>query len=84
MAKQIKCVVWDLDHTLWDGILLESDEVTLKPSMKEVLTELDERGILLSIASRNDEAAVRKSSPPLGSNISFSIQRFIGMPNLVH
>lgn len=46
MAKQIKCVVWDLDHTLWDGILLESDEVTLKPSMKEVLTELDERGIL--------------------------------------
>jgi predicted enzyme involved in methoxymalonyl-ACP biosynthesis len=22
-SKKIKCIVWDLDHTLWDGILLE-------------------------------------------------------------
>ncbi|RAS72816.1 HAD-IIIC family phosphatase [Priestia endophytica] len=66
MAKQIKCVVWDLDHTLWDGILLESDEVTLKPSIKELLTELDERGILLSIASRNDETAVMEKLTSFG------------------
>lgn len=57
MKKNVKCVVWDLDHTMWDGVLLESDEVRLKDSVKEILTELDERGILLSIASRNDETA---------------------------
>lgn len=53
--KEIKCVVWDLDHTVWDGILLESDAVQLKPGIKEVIETLDQRGILHSIASKNDE-----------------------------
>lgn len=50
----VKCVIWDLDNTIWDGTLLEDDTVTLKPRMREVLDELDRRGILHSIASRND------------------------------
>lgn len=55
MSKQsIKCVVWDLDNTVWDGILLEDKEVTLRPHVVEILKTLDERGILHSIASRND------------------------------
>jgi len=56
---EIKCVIWDLDGTLWDGVLAESDEVQLKPGVVEVLRTLDSRGILLSIASRNfhDDAA---------------------------
>jgi FkbH-like protein len=53
-AATVKCVVWDLDHTLWDGILLEDGEVPLRPGIREVITELDRRGILQSIASRND------------------------------
>jgi FkbH-like protein len=52
--KGVKCVVWDLDHTVWDGILLEDDHVDLRPGVREILRELDERGILQSIASRND------------------------------
>jgi len=54
MSKQIKCLVWDLDNTLWGGILLEDSDVKLKPGMREILAELDRRGILLSIASKND------------------------------
>jgi FkbH-like protein len=55
MSKQsIKCVVWDLDNTVWDGILLEDTEVTLRPHVVHLLKTLDERGILHSIASRND------------------------------
>jgi FkbH-like protein len=50
----VKCVVWDLDNTIWDGILLEDDFITLKPRIQEVLETLDRRGILHSIASRND------------------------------
>ena len=50
----VKCVVWDLDNTLWDGILLEDSEVSLRPSVPGILKTLDERGILHSIASRND------------------------------
>jgi FkbH-like protein len=60
--KKVKCVVWDLDNTLWDGILVEDgpDRLRLKPGIGEVIRELDRRGILLSIASKNNpEDALR-------------------------
>lgn len=50
----IRCLVWDLDNTLWSGTILESDHCRLRPGVRQVLTELDRRGILLSIASAND------------------------------
>jgi FkbH-like protein len=53
-TKEVKCVIWDLDNTLWDGILVESKEVLLKPGIKEILKTLDERGILHSISSKNN------------------------------
>ena len=52
--KKVKCLVWDLDNTLWDGVLVESYGVQLKEGIKEVIVELDRRGILQSIASKND------------------------------
>jgi FkbH-like protein len=52
--RSVKCVVWDLDNTVWDGILLEDPEVRLRPDVVHLLKTLDERGILHSIASRND------------------------------
>lgn len=58
---RIKCLVWDLDNTLWDGILLESDRVTLRQNALQLIKSLDERGILHSIASRNSfEPAMKK------------------------
>ena len=51
--RKIKCVVWDLDNTLWDGILSEG-EVTLKQGIKDIIKELDRRGILQSVCSKND------------------------------
>jgi FkbH-like protein len=60
-SKEIKCIVWDLDNTLWGGTLLESGEVGLKPNIREIIMELDTRGILHSIASKNDyETAMEK------------------------
>jgi FkbH-like protein len=50
----IKCLVWDLDNTLWDGVLLENEEVQVNPHVPAILKLLDERGILHSIASKND------------------------------
>ena len=50
----VKCVVWDLDHTVWDGILLEDKSVHVRPEVIEVIRALDSRGILNSIASRNE------------------------------
>lgn len=51
---KIKCVVWDLDHTVWDGVLLEGDTLALRPGVCEVMEALDQRGILQSIASKNE------------------------------
>lgn len=69
--RAIKCVVWDLDHTIWNGILLEDREVTLRPEIPEVLRVLDERGILHSIASRNDPETAMAKLRELGLNEYF-------------
>jgi FkbH-like protein len=59
--KSIKLLVWDLDNTLWQGTLLEGDKVQVREGVREALATLDQRGILLSIASKNDhDAAFRK------------------------
>jgi FkbH-like protein len=59
-AKKWKCLVWDLDNTLWDGTLVEDgpERLRIRPRAVEVVKEADRRGILQSIASKNshDEA----------------------------
>lgn len=52
--KSIKCVVWDLDNTLWKGVLLEDREVVLMQDTVRAIEVLDNRGILQSIASKNE------------------------------
>ena len=52
--KKIKCLVWDLDHTLWSGVLLEGDPPVLRPGVRTVVEELDRRGVLQSVASQGD------------------------------
>ncbi len=55
----IKCVIWDLDNTLLDGIYLESpdDPPPADPAMTAIVAELAGRGILQAIASRNPPEA---------------------------
>ncbi|WP_020636831.1 HAD-IIIC family phosphatase [Amycolatopsis alba] len=54
MTGEVKCLVWDLDDTLWRGTLSEGDHVTLPDQVRATVVELDARGILQSVASRND------------------------------
>ncbi len=56
-APQVKCVVWDLDNTVWDGTYVETDDpdtLVLRDSVADMMKALDERGILQSVASKND------------------------------
>ncbi|MFI5666323.1 HAD-IIIC family phosphatase [Streptomyces sp. NPDC051704] len=57
-APQVKCVVWDLDDTLWDGTLLEGDDLGVPEANRQLVRTLDEHGILQSVASRNEPDAV--------------------------
>lgn len=54
MTALVKCLVWDLDNTLWRGTLLEDKDVEIAGAVREVVRELDARGILQSVSSRND------------------------------
>ena len=51
-----KCIVWNLDHTLWDGTLATDgpEGVAIRRAAVEAIEETDHRGILHSIAARND------------------------------
>lgn len=66
VSRSCKCVVWDLDHTMWDGILIEDgqEKLRLKPLIPKLLQTLDDHGILISVVSKNNAddalAALRK------------------------
>ena len=53
--EKVKCVAWDLDNTLWKGILIEDgpDKVVLNPEAIDIIRKLDRRGILNTIVSKN-------------------------------
>jgi len=53
-----KLLVWDCDETLWDGILLEGDDIKLPSGRLEFCTELHDRGVVQSVASRNDLSTI--------------------------
>lgn len=55
-TKKWKCIVWDLDNTFWDGILIEDGpgKIRVRQGVLDVIRQTDERGILHSIASKNN------------------------------
>lgn len=56
-SDKVKCVVWDLDNTIWDGVPAEftnGQKTQLRPQVKDIIDNLDKRGILQSVASKND------------------------------
>lgn len=59
-SDKVKCVVWDLDNTLWKGIFLDHGKsVQLREEIKNTIIRLDELGILNSISSKNNFEDVR-------------------------
>ena len=70
LGTMVKCVVVDLDNTLWGGVLgddgaegIEIGQTELGLAFRrvqEALSELRARGVLLAICSRNYEQAVRE------------------------
>jgi len=69
--KTVKLLVWDLDNTFWRGTLLEGDDVRLREGVLETLKTLDERGILHSVASKNDHEMAMAKLRELGAEEYF-------------
>lgn len=59
-ADKVKCVAWDLDNTLWRGVLIEdgAKKITIPDENIRCIRDLDERGIIQTVVSKNnhDEA----------------------------
>lgn len=77
-TKTAKCVVFDLDDTLWRGTLAEDgvEGLTLKPEAVELIKALDARGILLSVASKNDP------EPALAALKAFGLRDYFLFPQI--
>lgn len=56
-GKHVKVVAWDLDNTVWEGTLIEDGlgTVTLRPGVVDVIRELDRRGVVNTVVSKNNE-----------------------------
>jgi FkbH-like protein len=69
--RRIKCVVVDLDGTLWSGVLREDGPsgVAVRVNHLTVLGHLARRGIVLAICSKNDEAELEHLPALLGSDL---------------
>lgn len=65
-VAKVKCVVWDLDDTLWEGILAEGGGGALRPGVADLLYALDKRGVLHSIASKNEPTRAQARLTELG------------------
>ncbi len=55
-ADKVKCVVFDLDNTIWDGVIGDdgASGVVVRQEMIRLIQALDERGVICSVASKND------------------------------
>lgn len=72
-AAKAKCVVWDLDNTIWDGIIGDDgiEGIQLKPNIAAVIRQLDEKGVLQSVCSKNDFELAWKALCKFGLNEYF-------------
>ena len=67
-AQKVKCVAWDLDNTLWAGVIGDDGKdgvVPFKHSIK-LIKELDDRGIIQTIASKNTPEVAWEKIEELG------------------
>jgi methoxymalonate biosynthesis protein len=64
----VKCVIWDLDHTLLSGVYLESGArpPPPDPAIVAVAAQLRDRGIIHAIASRNPPEAAQYAARATG------------------
>jgi len=65
-AEKVKCVAWDLDNTLWKGILIEDKKIALREEAAQLVHALDQRGIIQSVVSKNDHAEAMDNLAQLG------------------
>lgn len=67
-AEKVKCVAWDLDNSLWRGILIEDgvNRIIVREEAVRLIHALDQRGIIQSVVSKNDHGEAMEALAQLG------------------
>ncbi|MCU1647209.1 MAG: hypothetical protein JWN03_7484 [Nocardia sp.] len=52
----VKCLVWEVDNSLWDGVVCDSTDGALRAEAVRALRILRERGVMHAVASRGEFA----------------------------
>ncbi len=55
-SPAVKCLVWEVDNTLWDGVVCDSTSGPLRPDALRALRALARRGVVHAVASRGEWA----------------------------
>lgn len=55
----IKCIVWDLDNTMWSGIIAEGQIIEINDKIVQYVKLFYERGIVNTICSKNDYSTAK-------------------------
>lgn len=55
----IKFIIWDLDDTLWQGILAEGEQVVLNEHRAELIRAYNKCGLVSAVCSKNDFAQAK-------------------------
>lgn len=71
-SRRVKCAVFDLDDTLWSGVLREDgiDGVFVNHSALGAMRQFANRGILLALCSKNDPAEAHLVAQLLGDSLN--------------
>jgi len=81
---EIKCVVFDLDNTIWEGILIEDNIVKVYPDIADAIKLLDQRGILVSISSKNNHDHAWKELEKVGLSEYFLYPKINWQPKSIN
>ncbi len=67
-ASKVKCVAWDLDETLWHGIIGDagSHGVCVRRESVEMVKRFDEMGIIQTVVSKNNYDIAWKKIEEIG------------------
>jgi FkbH-like protein len=68
-TKRVKCIVCDLDNTLWRGILRDSGKAGIEVNFAvlNILKLLSRRGVIIALCSKNDESVEAELESILGN-----------------
>ena len=83
-GKKVKCVIWDLDNTLWDGVLIEDKNVKLKHELVDLIKKMDSCGIVNSIVSKTNQEGVDAKRKEFGIDDYFVFKKVNWDPKSVN